>query len=67
MKARDDVQSSAGPAISIWGITYNVPPAAVIIQTATGSDLGGLLLWETGIVHSVFGVLFLAVLAGTKR
>ena len=67
MKARDDVQSTAGPAMSIWVTTYNVPPAAVIIQTATASDLGGLLLWETGIVHSVFGVLFLAVLAGTKR
>jgi hypothetical protein len=67
MKVCDDVQSPAGPAVSIWVTTYNVPPAAVIIWTATGSDLGGLLLWETGIVHSVFCMLFLAVLAGTKR
>ncbi|HEV8328338.1 MAG TPA: hypothetical protein VGQ08_12720 [Nitrospiraceae bacterium] len=67
MKARDDVQSPAGPAVSIWVTTYNVPPAAVIIWTATESDLGGLLRWETGIVHSVFGMLFLAVLAGTNR
>src|SRR5437660_5385760 len=48
MKTRDDVQSPAGPAVSIWVTTYNVPPAAVIIQTATGSDLGGLLLGERG-------------------
>jgi hypothetical protein len=56
LKACDDVQIPAGLAVSIWVTTYNVPPAAVIIQTATGSDLGGLLLRETRIVHSVFGV-----------
>ena len=53
MKARDDVQSPAGPAVSIWVTTYNVPPAAVIIQTATGSDLGGLLL----VMDSILGLI----------
>ena len=48
MKARDDVQIPAGPAVRIWVTTHNVPPAAVIIGTATGSDLGGLLLCENG-------------------
>jgi hypothetical protein len=67
MKACDDIRSPAGLAVSIWVTTCKVPAAAVIIWTATGSAQGGLLLWKTGIVHSVFGVLFLAVLAGTKR
>ena len=60
MKARDDVQSPAGPAMSIWVTTYNVPPAAVIIQTATGSDLGGLLLGGAGIGHAVLGASFVS-------
>ena len=67
MKARYDVRGPASLAVSIWVTTYKVPAAAVIIWTATGSAPGGLLLWKTGIVHSGFGVLFLAVLAGTKR
>ena len=67
MKACDDVQSPSGLAVSIWVTICKVPAAAVIIWTATGSAPGGLLLWKTGIVHSGFGVLFLAVLAGTKR
>jgi hypothetical protein len=60
MKARDDVQSPASPSVSIWFTTYNVPPAAVIIQTATGSDLGGLLLWGAGIWHAVLGASFVS-------
>ena len=67
MKACDDVQSPAGLALSIWVTTCKVPAAAVIIWTATGSAPAGLLPWKMGIVHLVFGVLFLAVLARTKR
>ena len=58
LQARDDVQSPVGLAV-IFGITsYHLLAAVVIIWTATGSDLGGLLLWRAGIVHTVFGVLF---------
>ena len=46
---------------------YNVLAAVVIICTAIGPGLGDLLLWGTGIVRLVFGVLFFAILAGTKR
>jgi len=46
---------------------YNVLAAVVIIWAPTGPGLGNLLLWGTGIVHVVFGVLFFAILAGTKR
>jgi preprotein translocase subunit SecG len=48
----------AGLAVSIGITSYNVLIAVVILQTATGSDLGGLLSWGAGIVHTVFGVLF---------
>jgi hypothetical protein len=61
LKARDDIQSPAGLAVSIGITSYNVPAAVAMTWTATGSGLGGLLLWGAGIVHSVFGVLFLLV------
>jgi hypothetical protein len=67
MKACGDVRSPAGLAAIIWVTTCKVAAAAVIIWTATESAPGGLLLWKIGIVHSGFGVLFLAVLAETKR
>ena len=53
--------------MSIGITSYNVLAAVVIILTATESGLGGLLLWGAGIVPAVFDVLFLAVLAGTRR
>ena len=67
LKARNDVGSSAGLAVSIGITAYNVLAAVVLLWTAAGSGLGGLLLWGAGIVHAVFGVLFLAFLSGTRR
>lgn len=67
MKARDDVKGPAGLAVRIEITSYNVLAAVVIIWTATGSDLGCLLSWGAGVVHTVFGMLFLPVLAGMRR
>ena len=66
-KARNDVGSAAGLAVSIGITSYNVLAAVVLIWTAAGSGFGGLFLWGAGIVHAVFGVLFLAFLSGTRR
>ena len=65
LKARDDVQRPAGLAVSIGVTPYNVLATVAIIRTAYRA--WGLLLWGAGIVHFVFGVLFFAVFAGTKR
>jgi len=67
LKARDNVQSPVGLAVNIGITSYNVLAAVVIIWTAAGSGLGCLLSWGAGIVHSVFCVLSLSGLAGTRR
>ena len=67
LKARNDIGSPAGLAVSIGITAYNVLAAVVLLWTAAGSGLGGLLLWGVGIVDTVFGVLFLSVLSGTRR
>lgn len=67
LKARDDIRSPAGLAVSIGITAYNVLAAVVLLWTAAGPGLGGLLLWGTGIVHAVFGVLFLSVLSETSH
>ena len=48
-------------------ISQGLLAAVDIFRTATGSELGGLLSWGAGVVHTVFGVLFLPVLAGTRQ
>lgn len=65
LKARDDAGSPAGVAVSIGITAYNVLAAVVLILTAAGLGLGGLLLWGAGIGHAVLGALF--VLALFKR
>lgn len=67
LKARDDVGSPAGLAVSIGITSYNVLAAVVILWAAVGLSLGGLLLWAAGIVHAVLGALFLSALAASRR
>ena len=67
LKAHGDIQSPAGLAVRIGITSYNVPAAVAIIWTAIGSESGGLLSWGAGVVHTVFGVLFLPVLTGTRQ
>jgi hypothetical protein len=67
LKARDDVGSAAGLAVSIGITGYNVLAAVVIIWAAAGLGLGGLLLWGAGIVHAALGVLFVSALVTAKR
>ena len=67
LKARNDVGSPAGLAVSIGITAYNVLAAVVLLWTAAESGLGGFLLWGAGIVHAILGVLFLSVLLGTRR
>jgi hypothetical protein len=62
LRARDDVQSPAGLAVSIGVTSYNVLAAVVLLWTAAGSGLGGLLLWGVGIGHTVLGALFVSAL-----
>jgi hypothetical protein len=62
LKARHDAGSPAGVAVSIGITAYNVLAAAVLLLTAAGSGLGGLLLWGAGIGHTTLGALFVSVL-----
>jgi hypothetical protein len=66
LKARDDVGSAAGLAVSIGITSYNVLAAVVIIWAAAGLGLGGLLRWAAGICHGVLGVLFVSTLAASR-
>ena len=65
LKARHDVGSPGGVAVSIGITAYNVLAAVVLIWAAAGLGLGGLLLWGAGIGHATLGALF--VLALFKR
>jgi hypothetical protein len=67
LKARDDVESRAGLAVSLGITSYNVLPAVILIWAAAGLGLGGLLVWGAGIIHAVLGVLFVLALVTAKR
>ena len=67
LKARDDVGSPAGLAVSIGITAYNVLAAVILLWTAAGPGLGGLLLWGAGIVHAALGALFVSALAASRR
>ena len=67
LKARDDVRSPAGLAVSVGITSYNVLAAVVLLWTAAGSGLGGLLLWGAGIGHAVIGALFVSALVTSRR
>jgi hypothetical protein len=67
LKARDDIGSAAGLAVSLGITAYNVLAAAVLIWAAAGLGLGGLLLWGAGIVHAVLGALFVLALVASRR
>ncbi len=67
LKARNDVGSPAGLAVSVGITSYNVLAAVVLIWAAAGLGLGGMLLWAAGIGHAVLGALFVAALVGRRR
>ena len=67
LKARHDVASPAGLAVSLGITAYNVLAAAVLLWTAAGSSLGGLLLWGAGIIHATLGGLFVSALVRLRR
>ena len=62
LKARNDVGSPAGLAVSLGITSYNVLAAVVLLWTAAGLGLGGLLLWGAGILHAALGALFVLAL-----
>ena len=65
LKARDDVGSLAGLAVSIGITGYNLLAATVIIWAAAELGLGGLILWAAGIGHAVLGGLFVSALVAS--
>ena len=67
LKARNDVGSPAGLAVTVGITSYNLLAAVVIIWAAAGLSVGGMLLWAAGIGHAVLGLFFVAVLVGTRR
>jgi hypothetical protein len=67
LKAREDVGTPAGLAVSIGITAYNVLAAVVLVWAAAGSSLGVYLLWAAGIGHGVLGALFVSALAATRR
>lgn len=67
LKARDDVGSTAGLAVSVGMTSYNVLAAVVLMWAAAGLGLGGLLLWAAGIGHASLGALFVSALVTSRR
>jgi hypothetical protein len=67
VKARHDVASPAGLAVSIGITAYNFLAAVVLLWTAAASGLGGLLLWGAGIAHAALGLLFVSALMTEER
>jgi hypothetical protein len=63
LKARNDVASPAGLAVSLGITSYNVLAAVVLLWTAASSGIGGLLLWGAGIGHAALGLLFVSALS----
>jgi hypothetical protein len=66
VKARHDVASPAGLAVSIGITAYNFLAAVVLLWTAAEMGLGGLLLWGAGIGHAVLGALFVSALVTSR-
>jgi hypothetical protein len=67
LKARNDIGSPAGLAVSIGITSYNLLAAVVLIWAAAGLGLGGLLLWVAGIGHAVLCALFVHGLSGLAK
>ena len=67
LKARDDVGSPAGLAVSLGITSYNILAAVVILGAAAGLNLGGLLFWGAGIGHAIIGALFVAALVRVRQ
>src|SRR5262245_12088082 len=62
LKARNDVASPAGLAVSLGITVYNLLAALVLFWAAAEMGLGGPLLWGAGIGHGVLGALFVLAL-----
>jgi hypothetical protein len=67
LKARDDVESPTGLAVSLGITAYNILAAVVIVWAAAVLGIGGLLLWGAGIGHAVFGALFVSSLVASRQ
>ncbi|NGZ10594.1 MAG: hypothetical protein CV088_14610 [Nitrospira sp. LK70] len=67
LKARDDVGSAAGLAVSIGLMTYNVLAAVVLIWAVAVVGLGGLVLWAAGIGHAALGLLLMQALFNLEK
>lgn len=67
LRARDDVRSAAGLAVSVGITSYNLLAAVLILWAAVGLGLGGLLLWAAGIGHALLGWLFVSALVSASR
>jgi hypothetical protein len=66
LKARNDVGSPAGVAVSLGITVYNLLAAVVLLWTAAASGLGGLLLWGAGIGHAALCVLFVSAIVASR-
>lgn len=67
LKARDDLGTPAGVAVSLGITSYNVLAAIVLVWMAMSLNLGGPLLWAAGLSHAVLGVLFVHSLIVEKN
>jgi hypothetical protein len=64
--ARNELHSAGGLAAAYGLALYNVLAACVVLGTTAMTGLGGTSLWGAGLVHALFGVLFVYALAGRK-
>jgi hypothetical protein len=63
LKARHDVASPAGLAVSLGITSCNVLAAVLLLWTAAESGLGGLFLSGAGVGHAALGLLFMSALS----
>jgi hypothetical protein len=67
LKARNDVASPAGLAVSLGITAYNLLAAVVLLWTAAASGFGGMLLWAAGVGHAALGALFVSAIVTSRR
>ncbi len=65
--ARNALGHPGGLAAAYGLALYNVLAACVILVTVAATALGGTALWGAGLVHAVFGVLFVYALAAGRK
>jgi hypothetical protein len=67
LMARNELKHPGGLAAAYGLALYNLLAACVILGTVALTALGGAALWDAGLVHAVFSVLFVYALVARRQ